>query len=199
MNLEIILICGVQCMYTILASGFSTLSPAMRFPLIITYHINVRPVFPSPLYRSVSMISCSLAPCSFWTEKTVENTRIPHIKLTILLKNGVMQPSFTAPWVRRMKVAKVRKVPRPAPVILQNKLDIWLLAIFRVLKALVLVHANSVLLLANVWTTSLSLASNELNGQRWSQLHTICYTCVPGILCDGIKPQLRGLQAGYRI
>ena len=46
----------------------------------------------------------------------MEKTRIPHIKLTMLLKNGVMAPSFTAPCVFFMNVANVRNVPKPAPV-----------------------------------------------------------------------------------
>lgn len=61
------------------------------------------------------MISSGEDPCLFCTENTVENTRIPHMRLTILLKKGVMEPSFTAPCERFMKVAKVKKVPRPAP------------------------------------------------------------------------------------
>ena len=75
----------------------------------------MRPVFPGPLKRRVSTISSCVLPCLFWTENTVEKTRIPHIRLTTLFISGVMEPSFTAPCERFMKVAKVRKVPRPAP------------------------------------------------------------------------------------
>ncbi len=77
--------------------------------------MKVRPVLPGPLYRRVPTISSTESPAALCTEKTVEKTRIPLIRLTTLLKNGVMEPSLTAPWERFMNVANVRKVPRPAP------------------------------------------------------------------------------------
>ena len=49
--------------------------------------------------------------------------RIPHMRLTILLRNGVILPSLTAPCSRRMNVAYVRKVPNPAPTIIAVKFN----------------------------------------------------------------------------
>lgn len=60
------------------------------------------------------MSSCSY-PSSLWTENTVAKTVIPHMRLTTLLKIGVIEPNFTAPCDRFIKVAKVKNVPRPAP------------------------------------------------------------------------------------
>ena len=80
------------------------------------YHMNVRPVFPGPLYWRVLTICVLVWPSSLWTENTVEKINMPHIRLTMLFMIGVALPSFTAPWFLFMNVAYVRKVPSPAPV-----------------------------------------------------------------------------------
>lgn len=78
--------------------------------------MNVRPVFPGPLYCRVLTICVLVCPSSLWTENTVEKMSMPHIRLTTLFMTGVALPSFTAPWFRFMNVAYVRKVPSPAPI-----------------------------------------------------------------------------------
>ena len=71
----------------------------------------------------MSTISSLLNPSAVWTANTVEKIRIPHMRLTILLRNGVILPSLTAPCSRRMNVAYVRKVPNPAPTIIAVKFN----------------------------------------------------------------------------
>lgn len=107
----------------------SALSPvllplaACRFCLYLAiyrfaHHINVRPEFPGPLYCSVSTIWVLVCPIPLWTENTVQNIMMPQIRLTMLLKSGVIVPSLTAPWVRFINVAYVRNIPSPASVTL---------------------------------------------------------------------------------
>jgi hypothetical protein len=86
--------------------------------------MKVRPVFPGPLYWRVLTICDLVCPSSLWTENTVEKMSIPHIRLTTLFMMGVALPSFTAPWLRFINVAYVRKVPSPAPI--RKKLEVYL-------------------------------------------------------------------------
>ena len=148
--------------------------------MVHTHHMNVRPVFPGPLYWRVPTICVLVCPSCLCTENTVEKMSMPHIRLTMLFMTGVALPSFTAPWLRFMNVAYVRKVPSPAPMTMKSE-------VYTERYFFPSCHASQPLTLKHFVHYRGSCMGCEIHANAQSlEQFSLQFTCIPSILGDSI-------------